>query len=102
MPAFRLSQVPCPLVPARSRPRSPPSSRPATSAPARLNRAPRAALAGAWLDSARAECGAIPAFLALAQDLAAVGALVARALAALGDEVHHTARCSELASALAG
>ncbi|WP_437547212.1 hypothetical protein WME97_44625 [Sorangium sp. So ce367] len=78
---------------------------PATSAPARLDRATRAALAGAWLDSARAECGSIPAFLALARDLAAVGApasLVARALAALGDEVRHTARCSEIASALAG
>lgn len=78
---------------------------PAASRPARLDRATRAALAGAWLDSARAECGSIPAFLALARDLAAVGApasLVARALAALGDEVRHTARCSEIASALAG
>ncbi|WP_437296162.1 hypothetical protein [Sorangium sp. So ce426] len=78
---------------------------PAVSAPARLDCATRAALAGAWLDSARAECGSIPAFLALARDLAAVGApasLVARALAALGDEVRHTARCSEIASALAG
>ncbi|WP_433926186.1 hypothetical protein AB3662_24990 [Sorangium cellulosum] len=78
---------------------------PAAVRPARLDRATRAALAGAWLDSARAECGSIPAFLALARDLAAVGApasLVARALAALGDEVRHTARCSEIASSLAG
>ncbi|WP_437744239.1 hypothetical protein WME73_03960 [Sorangium sp. So ce302] len=78
---------------------------PAASRPARLDRATRAALAGAWLDSARAECGSIPAFLALARDLATVGApasLVARALAGLGDEVRHTARCSEIASALAG
>ncbi|WP_437907093.1 hypothetical protein WME95_04070 [Sorangium sp. So ce327] len=78
---------------------------PAASRPARLDRATRAALAGAWLDSARAECGSIPAFLALARDLAAVGApasLVARALGALGDEVRHTARCSEIASELAG
>ncbi|WP_437283936.1 hypothetical protein [Sorangium sp. So ce406] len=78
---------------------------PAAMRPARLDRATRAALAGAWLDSARAECGSIPAFLALARDLAAVGApasLVARALAALGDEVRHAARCSEIASSLAG
>ncbi|WP_438021835.1 hypothetical protein [Sorangium sp. So ce233] len=78
---------------------------PAAARPARLDRATRAALAGAWLDSARAECGSIPAFLALARDLAAVGApasLVARALDALGDEVRHAARCSEIASSLAG
>ncbi|WP_437961792.1 hypothetical protein WME76_20550 [Sorangium sp. So ce119] len=78
---------------------------PAAMRPARLDRATRAALAGAWLDSARAECGSIPAFLALARDLAGVGApasLVARALAALGDEVRHAARCSEIASSLAG
>lgn len=78
---------------------------PAAARTARLDSATRAALAGAWLDSARAECGSIPAFLALARDLAAVGApasLVARALAALGDEVRHTARCSAIASALAG
>ncbi|MGK3993046.1 hypothetical protein [Sorangium sp. So ce1024] len=78
---------------------------PAAARPARLDRATRTALAGAWLDSARGECGSIPAFLALARDLAAVGApasLVARALAALGDEVRHTARCSAIASALAG
>ncbi|WP_437774252.1 hypothetical protein [Sorangium sp. So ce1097] len=78
---------------------------PAAARPPRLDSATRAALAGAWLHSARAECGSIPAFLALARDLAAVGApasLVARALAALGDEVRHTARCSAIASALAG
>ncbi|WP_437825739.1 hypothetical protein [Sorangium sp. So ce1153] len=78
---------------------------PAAPRPARLDRATRAALAGAWLDSARAECGSIPAFLALARDLAAAGApasLVGRALAALGDEVRHTARCAAIASSLAG
>lgn len=78
---------------------------PCASRPARLDRATRAAVAGAWLESARAECGSIPAFLALARDLAAVGApasLVERALSAAGDEVRHAARCSEIASSLAG
>ncbi|AUX42137.1 uncharacterized protein SOCE26_035640 [Sorangium cellulosum] len=73
--------------------------------PARLDRATRGALAAAWLDTARAECGSIPAFLALARDLAAVGApasLVQRAAAAADDEVRHAARCSDIASALAG
>lgn len=78
---------------------------PCASRRARLDRATKDAVADAWLDSARAECGSIPAFFALARDLAAAGApasLVERALAALRDEVRHTARCSEIASSLAG
>src|SRR5262245_45305475 len=47
-----------------------------------IGRGTREALAGAWQDDARAECASVPAFLALARDLAAAGApdaLVARA-----------------------
>jgi hypothetical protein len=71
----------------------------------RLDGATRSALADAWIDDARAECASIPAFVALARDLAAVGAapsLVAHALAAAGDEVRHTLLCRELAADLAG
>lgn len=78
---------------------------PAPQHPARFDRLLRSALASAWLDEARAESGSIPAFLALARDLRAIGApasLVAQALAAARDEVRHTALCSELASSFAG
>jgi hypothetical protein len=78
---------------------------PAPRRSARLDGATRGELASAWLDDARAECGSIPAFLALARDLRAVGApasLVERALGAARDEVRHTALCSGLASAFAG
>jgi hypothetical protein len=70
-----------------------------------LDRATRSALAAAWLEDAQAECASIPAFLALARDLAAIEApapLVAQALAAVNDEIRHTALCSRLASAFAG
>jgi hypothetical protein len=72
---------------------------------ARIDRETREALAGAWLADAQTECASIPAFLALARDLEAVGApafLIAQALAAAGDEARHTALCSELASSFAG
>lgn len=78
---------------------------PAALHPARLDPTTRGALASAWLDDARAECGSVPAFLALARDLRAVGApaaLVARALAAAREEARHTALCSGLASSFAG
>lgn len=70
-----------------------------------LDVATRAALAEAWLDDARTECASIPAFLALARDLAAVGApdaLVARALVAAEDEALHTLLCAAMATELSG
>jgi hypothetical protein len=70
-----------------------------------LDGSTRAALASAWLDDARGECASVPAFLALARDLAAAGApssLVARALAAADDEIRHTLLCREIAADHAG
>ncbi|APR88158.1 putative lipoprotein [Minicystis rosea] len=67
--------------------------------------ATQAALAEAWLDDARNESASIPAFLALARDLANVGApsaLVARALGAAEDEAVHTLLCSAVASQISG
>lgn len=64
-----------------------------------------AALGEAWLADARAECASVPAFLALARDLAEVGAppeLIAAALSAAGDEIRHTVLCSRLASRFLG
>ena len=58
------------------------------------------ALADAWLDDTRSECGSVPAFLALARDLARAGAprdLVARAERAAWDELRHTFLCAGLA-----
>lgn len=65
----------------------------------------RSALADAWLHDARVECASIPVFYALARDLAVVGAppsLIARALAAAEQEVHHTVLCRQLAASFAG
>jgi hypothetical protein len=70
-----------------------------------LDSVTRSALAEAWLDDARNECASIPVFLALARDLAAVGApeaLVTRALLAAEDEARHTLLCSAMASRLSG
>ncbi|WP_281317442.1 hypothetical protein [Polyangium sp. y55x31] len=67
---------------------------------ARIDETTRGALARAFQDDARGECASIPAFLALARDLAAVGAprdLVDRALAAAADEVRHTESCASIA-----
>jgi hypothetical protein len=61
------------------------------------------ALAEAWLEDARAEAASIPAFLALARDLRALGApasLVARAMAAAREELGHTRACMAVASRL--
>ena len=72
---------------------------------ARLGAGTRGAIGDAWIEDARSECAAISAFVALARDLAAVGAppsLVARALGAAGDEVRHTLACAEIASSHAG
>jgi hypothetical protein len=72
---------------------------------ARLGASTRRALADAWTEDARSESAAISAFVALARDLAAVGAppsLVARALRAADDEVRHTLACAEIASSHAG
>jgi len=69
----------------------------------RLDASTRAALASAWQDDARGECASIPAFMALARDLAAVGApgdLVGRALVAAADEVRHTETCASIAGDL--
>lgn len=66
-----------------------------------IDDATRAALVGAWLDDARAECASVPAFVALARDLRAAGApseLVARALDAADDELRHTLLCSGIAA----
>jgi hypothetical protein len=63
------------------------------------------ALAEAWLSDARIECASIPVFVALARDLAQVGAplaLVARALGAADDEAVHTLLCAAVASQLSG
>lgn len=71
----------------------------------RADPAARAAIAEAWLDDARAECASIPAFAALARDLASAGApasLVHAALSAMADEIHHTALCASLAADLSG
>ncbi|MDI3285246.1 hypothetical protein [Polyangium sp. 15x6] len=71
---------------------------------ARIDETTRAALARSFQDDARAECASIPAFLALARDLAEVGApreLVDRALVAAADEVRHTELCSSIAGDLA-
>ncbi len=65
-----------------------------------LDEATRMALAQMWLDDTRAECASIPAFFALARDLAALGApiaLVRKALAAADDEVRHTELCASMA-----
>lgn len=70
-----------------------------------LDEVTRAALGRAWLEDAQGECASIPAFLALARDLRAVGApehLVRRALTAADDEARHTALCAQLAGAHAG
>ncbi|TKD07847.1 hypothetical protein [Polyangium fumosum] len=70
----------------------------------RIDEPTRSALVSAWQDDARGECASIPAFLALARDLAAVGAprdLVDRALAAAADEVRHTELCASIAGDLA-
>jgi hypothetical protein len=72
---------------------------------ATLDLATRSALSEAWLDDARTECASIPAFLALARDLASVGApdaLVARALVAAEEEALHTLLCSAVASRTSG
>jgi hypothetical protein len=72
---------------------------------AALDRDTRSSLVEAWLDDARTESASIPAFLALARDLATVGApdaLVARALGAAEEEALHTLLCSAVASRLSG
>jgi hypothetical protein len=70
-----------------------------------IDRATRAELALAWLADARAEGSSIPAFLALAAELGALGAppeLASRALSAARDEQRHTAACLAIAGDLAG
>jgi hypothetical protein len=70
-----------------------------------IDGATRAELASAWLADARAEGSSIPAFLALAAELEALGAprdLVDRALSAARDEQRHTAACLAIAGDLAG
>jgi hypothetical protein len=70
-----------------------------------IDSATRAQLASAWLADARAEGSSIPAFLALAAELRALGApreLEERALAAAQDERRHTAACLAVAGDLAG
>jgi hypothetical protein len=65
----------------------------------------RACLAAHWLRETSAECASIPAFLALARDLALVDAsssLVARARRAAKEEANHTRLCAALASEYAG
>lgn len=65
----------------------------------------RQALALAFQNDARSECASIPAFLALARDLEAVGAprdLVASAFEAAHDEIRHTQLCASLAGDLSG
>jgi hypothetical protein len=57
--------------------------------------------AQAWLADARAEAASVPAFRALAAELAAAGApdaLVARALGAAQDELGHAAACGAIAA----
>lgn len=71
----------------------------------RLDDFTRQFLSDTWLEQARAECASIPAFIALARDLASVGApseLVVAALAAAWDEVHHTELCRTLSADLSG
>jgi hypothetical protein len=68
---------------------------------ARLDAETRFAIAEAWLQDAREECASIPAFVALARDLATAGApaaLVRRALVAARDECRHTEHCAALAA----
>lgn len=70
-----------------------------------IDSATRAELASAWLADARAEGSSIPAFLALAAELRALGApadLGDRALSAARDEQRHTAACLAIACDLAG
>ncbi len=70
-----------------------------------IDSATRGALASAWLADARAEGSSIPAFLALAAELRALGApreLEERALSAARDERRHTAACLAIAGDLAG
>jgi hypothetical protein len=70
-----------------------------------IDSATRAELASAWLADARAEGSSIPAFLALAAELRALGApreLEDRALSAARDERRHTAACLAIAGDLAG
>lgn len=67
--------------------------------------ATREALAAAWIEDARAECASISAFVALARDLAAIGAppaLVAGAGRAALDESRHTQICAAIAADHAG
>jgi hypothetical protein len=70
-----------------------------------LDRAERAALAEAWLASARMEHASIAAFSLLSLHLAALGApseLVERTHRAALDEIRHARRCYAFASAYAG
>jgi hypothetical protein len=71
----------------------------------RMDPAARAALARAWADDAGGEGASIPAFLALADDLRAIGAppeLVRRALESAREEATHTDLCCALAGDYAG
>lgn len=71
----------------------------------RIDPATRNALAIAFRDDARSECASIPAFFALARDLAAIGApreLVVSALEAANDEIRHTDLCASLVGDLSG
>ncbi|UQA57565.1 hypothetical protein [Polyangium aurulentum] len=61
----------------------------------------RARLFAHWARETSAECASVPAFLALARDLARAGApraLVTQALRAAREEAAHTALCTEIAS----
>jgi len=67
--------------------------------------ATREALAEAWLATAQAEAASVPTFLALARDLALVGApsaLVTRAFVAAEEEVGHAVLCAAIAARLSG
>ncbi len=66
---------------------------------------PAHSLAAFWLRETSAECASIPAFLALARDLARVGApssLVENAQRAAIEEAKHTRLCAELAGEYTG
>lgn len=78
---------------------------PATRSAEGLAPETRTALGRAWLEAARAERASVPAFIALAHDLAradAPHALIRRAVAAAHDERRHARLCEDLVARSTG
>jgi len=77
----------------------------ASGARSEIDVSTRACLGAHWLRETSAECASIPSFLALARDLALIGApsaLVAHAKRAADEEATHTRLCAALAAEYTG